>query len=143
MCHWLCFPSLFLLSITASHSWTHLFQIQVILPTAYQPTGTATLYPIEVKGIELEGIEDIIAVRVNSVKTGGYTDSYVAYPDEVLGEVGTNLYRLPTMYVAGGIHFYIYLQAFSPVYTNGFFKISHVVVLTYMFLYRRDVLINF
>ena len=79
-----------------------MFQIQVTLPTEYQPAGTATLYPIEVKGIEIEGIEDIIAVRVNSVKSGGYTDSYVAYPDEVLGEVGSNLYRLPTMPVVGG-----------------------------------------
>ena len=96
---------------------TVLFQIQIILPTEYQPTGTATSYPVEVRGIEIEGIEDIIAVRVNSVKTGGYTDSYVAYPDEALGEVGTNLYRLPTMPVAGGI----YSQAFSPLYTNGFF----------------------
>ena len=49
---------------------------------------------------------DKIGVRVNSVKSGGYTDSYVAYPDEVLGEVGSNSYRLPTMPISGGIHFF-------------------------------------
>ena len=91
---------------------TVLFQIKVILPTEYQPAGTAASYPVEVKGIEIEGKEDIIAVRVNSVKTGGYTDSYVAYPDEVLGEVGTNLYRLPTMPVTGGI---IFLFIYRPL----------------------------
>ena len=116
-------------------SWTFLFQIRVILPTAYQPAGTATSYPIELKGIELEGTQDRIGVRVNSIKTGGYTDSYVAYPDEVLGKVGSNnLYRLPTMPVTGGIRFYNGKVCYQLTGSSDF-NVNSLLPVNFLFLF--------
>ena len=66
--------------------------------------GTTAAWATEDKGIEIESLDgEVIGVRVNSDGGAGFTDSYVAYPDEVLGvSGGSNTYRLPTLPATGG-----------------------------------------
>lgn len=74
--------------------------VSVSIATEYQPSSVVGTWNTEDKGLEIAVVGDDgpIAIRVNSDNGAGFTDSYVAYPDEVL--TGT-LYRLPTLPITG------------------------------------------
>ena len=85
------------------------FQMRVTFPADYQPQGTTTAWETSTRGIQIEGLIERIGVRVNSDNDVGFTDSFVAYPDDLLGNDIANVYRLPTLSDIAGTYLRITL----------------------------------